>query len=353
MKPFIRDPHQEINQQIEKLKTRTLEANEEIKRMQLEQEQFLIQVQESQKRQFTIQQLQTQPNGQNIEVLSKLMKEKEVLDTALRQKVATLFQGRNSIIDKQYETFVAISSLQQRVLDDELIRWKRAQQLAGNGVPFENNLDQVQEWCESLAELILMNRQQLKNIEHLIQHFKYPNSNFQAETTEKVNNLYKLVTNLLSSLVTSTFIIEKQPPQVMKTNTRFTSTVRLLVGGKLNVQMAPPQVKVTIISEAQALALLKNDKITSGDASGEILNNIGTMEYHQATRQLSVNFRNMQLRKIKRAEKKGTESVMDEKFSLLFQSQFKVAGGELVFQVWVWIFYLVSFFAKFIIQFFL
>ena len=42
----------------------------------------------------------------------------------------------------------------------------------------------------------------------------------------------------------------------------------------------------------------------------------------------------MQLRKIKRAEKKGTESVMDEKFSLLFQSKFSVGGGELVFQVW-------------------
>jgi hypothetical protein len=41
----------------------------------------------------------------------------------------------------------------------------------------------------------------------------------------------------------------------------------------------------------------------------------------------------MQLKKIKRAEKKGTESVMDEKFSLLFQSQFSVGGGELVFQV--------------------
>lgn len=29
-------------------------------------------------------------------------------------------------------------------------------------------------------------------------------------------------------------------------------------------------------------------------------------------------FRTMQLKKIKRAEKKGTESVMDEKFALLF-----------------------------------
>lgn len=40
------------------------------------------------------------------------------------------------------------------------------------------------------------------------------------------------ITALLSTLVTSTFIIEKQPPQVLKTQTRFGSTIRLLVGGK-------------------------------------------------------------------------------------------------------------------------
>ena len=98
--------------------------------------------------------------------------------------------------------------------------------------------------------------------------------------------------------------------------------------------------------------------MAKGEASGEILNNTGTMEYQKASRQLSVSFRlvavqlkieikfnsymyhyrNMQLRKIKRAEKKGTESVMDEKFSLLFQSKFSVGGGELVFQVGVTIF---------------
>lgn len=100
--------------------------------------------------------------------------------------------------------------------------------------------------------------------------------------------------------------------------------------------MSPPQVKVSIISEAQANSLLRREEQRSmGDSSGDILNNTGQMEYHAATRQLSVNFRNMQLRKIKRAEKKGTESVMDEKFSLLFTSQFKVAGGDFMFSVWV------------------
>lgn len=61
------------------------------------------------------------------------------------------------------------------------------------------------------------------------------------------------------------------------------------------VNMTPPQVRVSIISEAQANHLLKNDK-TMNEHSGDILNNTGTMEYHAATRQLSVNFRNMQVR---------------------------------------------------------
>ena len=49
---------------------------------------------------------------------------------------------------------------------------------------------------------------------------------------------------MVRSFENSTFIIERQPPQVMKTNTRFTAMVRLLVGGKLNVHMTPPQVTV-------------------------------------------------------------------------------------------------------------
>ena len=125
--------------------------------------------------------------------------------------------------------------------------------------------------------------------------------------------------------------------QVMKTNTRFTATVRLLVGGPLNVHMASPGVSVSIISESQANQLLttqaaKSNKRREDYSSGEILNGQGNMEYHAATRQVSVTFRNLQLKRIKRTEKKGTESVMEEKFSVLFWTEFTI--GELNFQVW-------------------
>ena len=46
-------------------------------------------------------------------------------------------------------------------------------------------------------------------------------------------------------------------------------------------------------SEEQARSLLKNDKNVKNESSGDILNNTGTMEYHQANGQLAVTFRNM------------------------------------------------------------
>lgn len=140
-------------------------------------------------------------------------------------------------------------------------------------------MDVIQNWCENLADVIWSTRQHIKDGERLKEKFQ------PFEGNSMLPNMYPTlntqITQLISSLVTSTFIIEKQPPQVMKTNTRFTSTVRLLVGTKLNVHMTPPQVKASIISESQANALLKNDKMKNSEVSGEILNNTGSMEFHQ------------------------------------------------------------------------
>ncbi|XP_046639018.1 signal transducer and activator of transcription 5B-like isoform X2 [Daphnia pulicaria] len=328
---LLPDASGEILQQLEILRQRTQETSEDLRRMEQEQEAFALEYHELTKIQANLTHLQNQaPSQQKNDFEKQLRIKKDMSEHKLNVKLAELLQMRMALADKHKETLMLIENLQARVLDDELIRWKREQQLAGNGVPFHSNLDSIQEWCEGLAEIIWLNRQQIKEAERLRNKFPI----MQANNTDHVPALNTQITQLLSSLVTSTFIIERQPPQVMKTNTRFTAMVRLLVGGKLNVHMTPPQVTVSIISEQQANTLLKNDKMAKGEASGEILNNTGTMEYQKASRQLSVSFRNMQLRKIKRAEKKGTESVMDEKFSLLFQSKFSVGGGELVFQVW-------------------
>ena len=120
----------------------------------------------------------------------------------------------------------------------------------------------------------------------------------------------------------------------MKVSNKFTCSVRLLVGSKLNVYLTNPQVIGTIISESQAKSLIEGNKSTNNSNSGVIVNNSGRMEYNQQTKHLVVNFRNMSLKSVKRSEKrKHQEAVTEEKFCLMFQSKFTVAN-ELAFSVW-------------------
>ncbi|XP_019862806.1 PREDICTED: signal transducer and activator of transcription 5B-like, partial [Amphimedon queenslandica] len=54
------------------------------------------------------------------------------------------------------------------------------------------------------------------------------------------------------------------------------------------------------------------------------------MEYNSQTGVLQCNFNYMQLRRIKRnSDRKSTEIVMEEKFTILFRSKFTIPGDEL------------------------
>nr|WHM28124.1 signal transducer and activator of transcription 5B [Ostrinia furnacalis] len=313
-------------------------VSDEIRNLQTNMESFSIQYHECIKNKGHITYLQQAgpmtTERRDLEACLRIQIEE--MERKLNVLVAQINQSQLELADHMKENIAALRQLQSQVLDEELIKWKREQQLSGNGVPMQSNLNTIQEWCELLADLIWTSRQQVTNVSR-INNKTIPELR-QPHLIEMLEDMSKQVTNLLSTLVTSTFVIEKQPLQVMKTNTRFTATVRLLVGGQLDVYMTPPRVSVAIISEQQAQLLLKSEtQAGKGKAPvecGDIPNNSGVMEYQATSRQLSVSFRNMQLRKIKRAEKKGTESVMDGKLTFLFQSQFNVGGGELVFQVW-------------------
>ena len=343
------EPEREFTMALGSLRSRTTDSENTRRTIQQEQEQFCIQYQELQKRTSYLAQLGDIPGGGGsagsgtsgagspspagqAELIGKLTKDKQLLENTLKQQVTLISRRRLQLLDRLGEALAAIGQLQQRLLGEHLVAWRRSQQLTGNGRPSANGcIEQLQEWCEALAEMIWQNRQQVERVEQLCAQLPLQQA---GELKERALMLRSQYSTLLSTLVHGSFVIEKQPPQVMKTNTRFTSTVRLLVGVKLNVHMTPPLVKVAIISESQANTLIRTKKLGLAECSGEILNNAGAMEYNAVSRQLSLHFRNMQLKKIKRAEKKGTESVMDEKFALLFHSQFKIGTSE-TFDVWV------------------
>uniref|UniRef100_A0A452VLM9 Signal transducer and activator of transcription n=1 Tax=Ursus maritimus TaxID=29073 RepID=A0A452VLM9_URSMA len=319
--------HLQINQTFEELRLVTQDTENELKKLQQTQEYFIIQYQESLRVQAQFAGL-AQLNPQERLSRETALQQKQVsLEAWLQREAQTLQQYRVELAEKHQKTLQLLRKQQTIILDDELIQWKRRQQLAGNGGPPEGSLDVLQSWCEKLAEIIWQNRQQIRRAEHLCQQLPIP-----GPVEEMLAEVNATITDIISALVTSTFIIEKQPPQVLKTQTKFAWRDRAPVGGKLNVHMNPPQVKATIISEQQAKSLLKNEN-TRNECSGEILNNCCVMEYHQATGTLSAHFRNMSLKRIKRADRRGAESVTEEKFTVLFESQFSVGSNELVFQV--------------------
>ena len=324
---------QKIRTQLQSLKQRVTQTGIQLKSCMNEQEVVTSELYSFNEQGDKFSALESQ-HGPNHEEVKKMKMIREKVKMGLTNKFSGLCSARNSVLEQLVYTTQQVKEVQSEVLDKELIEWKRQQQLAGNGFQMTLSLETLQEWCEALATVIWDTRQHVKELERLKSNLQDPAGVMSTQVSTQ--ELSAEITNLLSSLVTGTFIIEKQPPQVMKTNTRFTSTVRLLVGGQLNVHMASPSVHVSIISEAQANLLLKTPNQTQKRRedynSGDILNGHGNMEFHANTRQVSATFRNLQLKRIKRTEKKGTESVMEEKFSVLFWTEFQIS--ELKFQVW-------------------
>lgn len=170
---LIPDASGEILQQLEQLRQRTQDTGEDLRRMEQEQEAFALEYHELTKIQANLTHLQTQaPSPQKMDFEKQLRSKKEVSEQRLNLKVllltscqqvfwmsrvgrnqikscpqsqvAELLQMRMNLAEKHKDTLMMIENLQARVLDDELIRWKREQQLAGNGVPFHSNLDSIQ-----------------------------------------------------------------------------------------------------------------------------------------------------------------------------------------------------------------
>ncbi|XP_060571186.1 signal transducer and activator of transcription 5A-like isoform X2 [Ruditapes philippinarum] len=324
---------QEIKACMDLLDKKTDETDQDLRHMQLKQEKFVIDYQNQDKISANLAHIQQQPQSANrTELETKFKQEKEEMDRQLLSAAQQILQQRLSLASKHNDTLGMLDKLTKRVVDDELIAWRQKQKLALNGAPFDTSMiDVLQKWCEVLADLIWRNRMQIIKVDLLRQQLPIDIPQGQTDLQPDLN---RIVTGLLSSLVTSTFIVEQQPPQVLKKDSRFTATVRLLVGGKLNLQLTPPRVTATIISEQQARTFLQNEDRRQHQKCGDILNNEGPMDYHQHSGQLSITFRNMSLKNIKRADRRGAEvhTVAEEKFCIYFSSDFNVGGNELKFQ---------------------
>ncbi|KAM7079936.1 signal transducer and activator of transcription 6 isoform 2-T3 [Ciconia maguari] len=215
------------------------------------------------------------------------------------------------------EAVKELEAAKQQVLKRIQI-WKRQQQLAGNGALFEENLAPLQKRCESLVEVYFQLHQQV----------------MAASTelgAELLPRLLERFNEVLSSLVKSSFLVEKQPPQVLKTQTKFQASVRFLLGPQLLKASAKPyMVRADMVTEKQARELaLSAYSNTLSESTGEIMHNVVALETNPTSGTCCANFKNVLLKKIKRCERKGSESVTEEKCAVLFSTTVALTPSNL------------------------
>ncbi|XP_029450739.1 signal transducer and activator of transcription 6 [Rhinatrema bivittatum] len=200
--------------------------------------------------------------------------------------------------------------------------WKRQQQLAGNGAPFNGNLDAIQERCEGLFDVYLQLPQELTKAasELGVEHFR--------GVPERLNNS-------LCALVKSSFLVENQPPQVPKTQTKFQASVRFLLGPKLfNASAKMPVIKASVVTEKQARDLVRSPGGEPwSENTGEVVNNMAPLELNITSKTCRAIFKNLLLKKIKRCERKGSESVTEEKCAILFSTDVSLNAHNVTFHL--------------------
>ncbi|XP_040927507.1 signal transducer and activator of transcription 6 isoform X3 [Betta splendens] len=226
------------------------------------------------------------------EMKSQIQKLEFIVESAARERVALL------------KTCVDCLDRCQNQLITRLKDWRLEQYKASIGCPFDDNLNTLQSGCEQLLEYNGRLRQELM-------------------LTGDLGPEHERLEQLLHILVQSSLVVDKQPPQVIKTQSKFSSTVRYLLGQKV-VPGKPVVLKAQIINELQARNL---DSVPGcSDNVGELINNNAILEHNSATKSTLATFRNMSIRRIKRADRKGSESVTEEKFAILFTTEINITG---------------------------
>ncbi|KTG08749.1 hypothetical protein cypCar_00024537 [Cyprinus carpio] len=188
--------------------------------------------------------------------------------------------------------------------------WRWEQHRATIGVQFDDNLGPLQTWCEQLLGVNSNLRQELMLVKR------------DHGVVEQFHTLQESLAHVLQTLIKNSLVVDKQPPQVIKTQSKFSTTVRYLLGEKM-APGKPVLLKAQIITEAQA-----RQGVVPNENVGELINSTAILEHNTASKNTCATFRNMSIRKIKRADRKGSESVTEEKFALLFTTELTITGCE-------------------------
>ncbi|XP_042192024.1 signal transducer and activator of transcription 1-alpha/beta [Callorhinchus milii] len=305
----IQDKQKKLDQKVRNVKTGVQEIEQEIKSLEDLQDEFDF-------RSKTLQSRELEVNG-----LAQNEIKQEKLQ--IHNMKLTLDKKRKEVINKTACLLNETEQINGILINEELLEWKRRQQIACIGGPPNTCLDQLQNWFTLVAESLQQVRQQLKKLEELEQKYSYEGD----PITQNKQFLEERNNNLFCNLIVSSFVVERQPcmpthpqrPMVLKTGVQFTVKLRLLVRlPELNYQL-------------RVKALFDKDVTEKCSGKGfRKFNILGTntkvMNMEESTNgSLAAEFRHLQLKEQKNAGTRTTEGpliVTEELHSISFETQF-------------------------------
>lgn len=268
--------------------------------------------------------------------------------------------------------FDQLEKIMFEVIETHLAKWKEEQRLSANGLRKKSaiNIGLIRIWSQEFVSIVCHVHEKAK----LLQSLQPAGQNSIVD--QYLLKFFKKINTTLVYLITSTVIFVYQPLQTFRNRrslcyfkhsiyfpqilnyiccvfttyltrnqfsfsyyiSRFVTQLEFLVGCK-HVQMdAARPGNVILVSEDTALLTQQNNAVPENAACCEMENEVGVLVEKDDNR-LLVDFSNIMIKKFKRAPRQGIWSAAEEKYAILFQSQFefvskKEEGLELKIQAW-------------------
>lgn len=115
----------------------------------------------------------------------------------------------NEILISIHKAIHLLNEVKRIVIEDRLAKWKHDQILVVQSLP--EVLNEIQNWLEELVIIIFKIRSWLETVRCFAN---------DAKLYEDFENVHRDLNNCLKSLIATSFIVEEQPTQVIKKDTR-------------------------------------------------------------------------------------------------------------------------------------
>ncbi|CAJ0579541.1 unnamed protein product, partial [Mesorhabditis spiculigera] len=304
---------------------------------------FVNDIGELQRIQMAIRQLENDPNN------SQLAQARQSL-TDMQRRASQVYEmlanKRGELTNRLNNGMSCVAMLQNYLISERLFSWKNQQKLAQVGFPFENRdtcLDEIQKEFEFLAEQTW----QLRTFAcYQLDFVKSLNDNNSVLCGQNLSAITDQLSKLLCMLVSQSFVVTVQPDPVLKTQHKFVTEVRLLIGDSLGIRqnLVNTNVTVKIIAEEDA-KLLSNAQLSEKDIKtvGSISNDFEKMMMDEKGH-MAAKFNNSKLTRIahrKQPPRSAADqrnnpvcAATDQKYALLFHISPFQLGNLGKFDVW-------------------